>query len=95
MHDSYGELNSAYASCSFSPREVHPEAVSEHFYIDLGLGIHGGGACLHSLHEQGVPEFRSEARLQSELHVVSKWLPTRLDAQELALRSGPGTYARG
>ena len=28
---------------------MHPEAVSGHFYIDLGLGIYGGGACLHSL----------------------------------------------
>ena len=50
LHDSYAELNSAYESCSFSPREVHPEAVSGHFYIYLGLGIYGGGACLHSLH---------------------------------------------
>ncbi len=31
---------------------MHPEAVSGHFYIYLGLGIYGGGACLHSLHLQ-------------------------------------------
>ena len=50
MHLPNAEFNSAYESCSFSHREVQPEAVSRHFYIYLGLGIYGGGACLHSLH---------------------------------------------
>ena len=29
---------------------MHSEAVSGHLYIYLGLGIYGGGACLHSVH---------------------------------------------
>jgi hypothetical protein len=28
---------------------MHYEAASGHFYICIGLGIYGGGACLHSL----------------------------------------------
>ena len=31
---------------------MHSEAVSGHLYIHLGLGIYGGGACLHSLQGQ-------------------------------------------
>ncbi len=30
----------AYESCCLCPREVHPPAVSGHFYIHLGLGIY-------------------------------------------------------
>ncbi len=51
LHDSYAEFNSAYESCSFSPRDVHSEAVSWHFYIYLDLGTYGHGMCLHSLHQ--------------------------------------------
>ena len=29
---------------------MHPEAVSGHFYIYLGLGLYGHGVCLYSLH---------------------------------------------
>jgi hypothetical protein len=36
-------MQSANELCSFSPWEVHFGAVSRHFYIYLGLGIHGGG----------------------------------------------------
>ena len=53
LHDSYPELNSAYESCSFSPREVHPEAVSVHFYIYLCLGIYMVVVCVCTLSIDG------------------------------------------
>ena len=81
LHDLYAELISAYRSCSFSPREVHSEAVSEHFYIYLRLGIYGGGACLHSLHVRlGIPRLGTGRKQKTKILWKSElvWPPMAL-----------------
>ena len=73
LHDLYADFNSAYRSCSFSPREVHSDVISAHFYIYLGLGTYGGGVCLHSLHNSKMDEQQYGAEATTQLaHVPDK-----------------------
>ena len=49
MHDLDADLISASKSCINRPREVHSEAVSDHFPICLGLSAYGHGNYVSAL----------------------------------------------